>query len=107
MDKSFYFQAQTDYVLDVLRNEFNLTAFKSTDQHDECPSITLTISNPDYMHGDAELHYKVYLPSDFKGDYAEFIILQLDYPTQDGQDGKFIDGFKCLGDVVAFFNNII
>lgn len=106
MDKSFYFQAQTDYVLDVLRNEFNLTAFKSTDQHDECPSLTLIVPL-EYFWGKHEVYYKLYLPSDFKGDYAEFIIVQLDWVDQDAQDGKFIDDFKCIGDVVAFFKNII
>lgn len=107
MDKSFYFQAQKNYILDVLKYEFNVDAFDSTDQHDECPSITLTISNPDYMHGDAELHYKVYLPSDYEGDYSEFIIMQLDYPTQDGAEGNFIDGLPNLAEVVRFFKNLI
>jgi hypothetical protein len=102
MDKSFYFQAQKNYILDVLKYEFNVDAFDSTDQHDECPSITLTIP-----YGDAELHYKVYLPSDYEGDYSEFIIMQLDYPTQDGAEGNFIDGLPNLAEVVRFFKNLI
>jgi hypothetical protein len=106
MDKSFYFQAQKNYILDVMKYEFNVDAFDSTDQHDECPSITLTISLK-HFYVETELHYKVYLPSDYEGDYSEFIIMQLDYPTQDGADGKFIDGFKNLAEVVKFFAALI
>jgi hypothetical protein len=105
MDKSFYFQAQKNYILDVMKYEFDET-FDSTDQHDECPSITLTISL-EHFHVDIPLYYKIYLPSDYEGDYSEFIIMQLDYPTQDGADGKFIDGFKNLAEVVKFFKAII
>jgi hypothetical protein len=106
MDKSFYFQAQKYYILDVLRFEFDRDAFDSTDQHDECPSITLTIPYECFW-GTMELYYKVYLPSDYEGDYSEFIIMQLDYTTQDGADGKFIDGFKNLAEVVKFFAALI
>jgi hypothetical protein len=47
------------------------------------------------------------LPSDYRGDYAEFIVIQLSSPTQDPTEGNFVDGYKSLADVVAFFRNII
>jgi hypothetical protein len=114
MNKSFYFNEQVTHVLDVLNYEFGKCAIESTDKDDESPSVTVTleriknvsVSNTQISVTDY-VHYKVYLPSDYRGDYAEFIIINLSSPTQDAANGDFIDGYKSLADVVAFFRNII
>jgi hypothetical protein len=114
MNKSFYYNEQVRHVLAVLNYEFGTCAFESTDRNDECPSVIVTLEKTEnvsvfntQISVTGYVHYKVYLPSDHSGDYAEFVIVQLSSPTQDPAEGDFIDGFKCLADVVAFFNNII
>jgi hypothetical protein len=114
MNRAFYFNEQVTHVLDVLNYEFGKCAVESTDRHDECPSVIVTLEKTEnvsvfntQISVKGYVHYKVYLPSDYRGDYAEFIIVQLSSPTQDPAEGDLVDGFKCLADVVAFFNNII
>jgi len=114
MNKTFYFNEQVTHVLDVLNYEFGKCAIESTDRNDECPSVTVTLERTEIVSVfntqisvTGCVHYKLYLPSDYLGEYAEFIIVQLSSPTQDPADGDFIDGYKSLADVVAFFRNII
>ena len=104
MNRAFYFNEQVTHVLDVLNYEFGSdTALETTDRHDECPSVIVSLLlDPPFVQ-----NYKLYLPSDHRGDYAEFIVIRLHNIKQDPADGDFIDGLKCLGDVVAFFNNVI
>lgn len=114
MNKSFYFNEQVRHVLDVLNHEFGTCAVESTDKHDACPSVTVTLETIEEVtvlntkiSVSNYVHYKLYLPCDYLGDYAEFVLIQLSSPTQDPAQGDFVDGYKSLADVVTFFCHII
>jgi hypothetical protein len=96
--KSFYWSDNAENCIAILNYEFQGVTEVHDDTYfnDESPSCTFTIDG---------VNYKLYLPSDYKGDYAQFMLLdETNYDTN--FEFKLLGQFPTINDVLTYFKNL-
>lgn len=99
--KKFYWNANAQNCISILNYEFQGVCVVEDDSYgnDESPSCLFTIDG---------VIYKLFFPSDYKGDYSEFVLL--DYTNYDENLGMDLLGtFPTIEEVLNYFKerNII
>jgi hypothetical protein len=66
--RDFYWNVNKRFIIDVLSFEFQgeATIIDDSYKNDECPSVVLKF---------ADKVLKLYMPSDYKGEYAQFMLM--------------------------------
>ena len=96
--KSFYWDTNTKICIAILNYEFQGVCEVVDDSYgnDESPSCTFTIDG---------VQYKLFLPSDYKGEYSNFLLL--DETNYDADfEIKVIGQYVTICDVIDYFKNI-
>ena len=96
--KSFYWNANAENCISILNYEFQGVTEVHDDSffNDESPSCTFEIDG---------VNYKVFFPSDYKGDYCEFMLL--DYTNYDANFRVDILGnFPTISELLNYFKNL-
>jgi len=96
--KAFYWHSNPGNCIDILNYEFQgvTEVHDDTFFNDESPSCTFEIDG---------IIYKVFFPSDYKGDYCEFLLL--DYTNYDANFRVDILGkFPTISELLNYFKNL-
>ena len=96
--KKFYWNANAENCISILNYEFQGVTEVHDDSYlnDESPSCTFEIDG---------IIYKVFFPSDYKGDYCEFLLL--DYTNYDANFRVDILGkFPTISELLTYFKNL-
>ncbi|NBX22328.1 MAG: hypothetical protein EBR58_13580 [Betaproteobacteria bacterium] len=93
--KSFFWGANADNCIAILNYEFQGVTEVSNDsfQNDESPSASFTIN---------EKVYKLFFPSDYQGDYSQYVL----FDSTDYMDEILLGEFVTIADVIAYFKSI-
>ena len=96
--KRFYWHSNAQNCIDILNHEFQGVTEVHDDSYlnDESPSASFTID---------EVQYKLFFPSDYKGDYAEFILLD-ETNYDETFDFKLLGNFPTINDVLNYFKTL-
>jgi hypothetical protein len=103
--RDFYWNVNKRFIIDVLKFEFqnDVTITDDSYLNDECPSVVLKFSDK---------VFKLYMPSDYKGEYKDFMLM--DCTGLDEDDYCSADDyywFETLSDVITkiesyLYNNL-
>jgi hypothetical protein len=96
--KSFYWNANAENCIGILNYEFQGVTEVVNDSYgnDESPSCFFDIDG---------VHYKLFFPSDYKGDYAQFLLI--DQTLYDKSLEMIVVGeFLTINDVLNYFKNL-
>lgn len=96
--KKFYWSDNAENCIAILNYEFQGVTEVHDDSffNDESPSASFTIG---------EVKYKLYLPSDYKGDYSQFMLLD-ETNYDETFEFKLLGQFPTINDVLNYFKNL-
>jgi hypothetical protein len=107
--RDFYWNVNKRFIIDVLNFEFQgeATIIDDSYKNDECPSVVLKFA-------DAYNVFKLYLPSDYKGEYKDFVLMDcsgLDGNEDDYNNASDFYIIETLSDVITkiqsyLYNNL-
>lgn len=92
---NFFWTANADNCIAILNYEFQGVTEVVNDSYrnDASPSCTFTIDGIDY---------KLFFPSDYKGDYSQFVL----FDSTDYTDEKELGLFTTIAEVIEFFKSL-
>jgi len=92
---NFFWSANADNCIAILNYEFQSVCEVVNDSYhnDASPSCTFTIDG---------ITYKLFFPSDYQGDYAQFVL----FDSTDYSDEQLIGEYTTIGDVLNHFKSI-
>jgi hypothetical protein len=92
---TFFWNANADNCIAILNYEFQSVCEVVNDSYgnDESPSCTFTIDG---------ITYKLFFPSDYRGDYSNFAL----FNSTDYTDEQHIGEYTTIGDVLDYFKSI-
>jgi hypothetical protein len=93
--KHFYWDINADNCIAILNYEFQGVCEVVNDSYknDESPSCTFTIN---------DVQYKLFFPSDYKGDYSNFAL----FDSTDYENEKFVDHYPTIDSLLDYFRNL-
>lgn len=96
--KSFYWSTNAENCIAILNYEFQGVTEVHDDTYfnDESPSCSFEIE---------KVKYKLYLPSDYKGDYSQFMLLD-ETNYDETFEFKLLGQFPTINDVLNYFKNL-
>jgi hypothetical protein len=96
--KAFYWHSNPQNCIDILNYEFQGVTEVHDDSffNDESPSCTFTIE---------DVKYKVFFPSDYKGDYAQFMLLD-ETNYDETFEFKLLGQFPTISELLNYFKNL-
>lgn len=96
--KSFYWNANAQNCIAILNYEFQNVAKVENDSYgnDESPSASFTING---------VIYKLFFPSDYQGDYSQFLLLD-ETNYDDNFEMKVLGQFVSIADVLTYFKRL-
>jgi hypothetical protein len=92
---SFYWGVNATNCIAILNYEFQGVAEVTDDSYgnDQSPSCTFTIDG---------ILYKLFFPSDYKGDYSNFAL----FDSTDYENEKFVDHYPTIDSLLDYFRNL-
>lgn len=95
---SFYWNANTQNCIAILNYEFQGVTKVENDSYgnDESPSASFSINL---------VNYKLFFPSDYKGDYSQFMLLD-ETNYDENFEFKLLGQFPTISDVLTYFKNL-
>ena len=96
--KRFYWHAHAQNCIDILNYEFQGITEVHDDSYlnDESPSCTFNIQ---------DMQYKLFFPSDYKGDYSVFLLLD-ETKYDETFESKVLAYFPTINDVLTYFKTL-
>lgn len=96
--KAFYWHSNPENCIAILNYEFQGVTEVHDDTYfnDESPSCTFKINDVDY---------KLFFPSDYKGDYAQFMLLD-ETKYDETFESKVLGQFPTISELLTYFKNL-
>ena len=96
--KSFYWHRNAENCISILNYEFQGVTEVHDDSYlnDESPSCSFEIE---------DVKYKLFFPSDYKGDYAQFMLLD-ETNYDETFEFKLLGQFPTISELLNYFKNL-